>query len=1346
MSATDVSYPAILQQVMQADQYPLRRAWQRLQQRSLKQSATNRSQLELEQWHARAEASKQLCLQRAASIPSWDYDEELPITSHRKQIVELLKTRQTMVICGETGSGKSTQLPKFCLEAGFGISGLIGHTQPRRLAARAIADRVADELHSQVGQLVGFKIRFGDTTSERTLIKLMTDGILLAETQSDRFLDQYDALIIDEAHERSLNIDFLLGLLRRILVRRPALRLIITSATIDPERFANHFADDQGPAPIVEVSGRTYPVEVRYRPLREADEDESSGEGEQEQAIAIAKAIDELWSEGSGDVLTFLPTERHIRVAAKYLRGHFANKGQDRQTEILPLYARLSHAEQNRIFSAHAKQRIILATNVAESSLTVPGIRFVIDSGLVRISRYAPRTGVRRLPIEAISQASANQRSGRCGRLGPGVCIRLFSEEDFQSRTKFTTPEIRRSDLASVLLQSHMLRLGPLEDFPLMDAPNPDALRDAKRTLQELEAIDAEGRLTPVGKQLGALPCDPRVGRILIEAADRGCLADAVIIAAAMECQDVRQRPAGQRTQADEVHAQFKDPHSDFLSFLRLWDFYQNLRSQLGRSRLEKALRKNYLSFHGYREWSDVVRQLKELLVQGRLWSRHARIELIPAETVAAAEKQQSQNPSDRRSESKQKKLQRPKGYDAIHQSLLAGLLRNIALKGDRHEYRGAGGLSLSIWPGSGLFRRPPKWMLVAEIVETSRRYGRTVAEIEAEWIEAAGQTLLKHSYHDPYWSSKQGCAMVYRRSTLFGLPVVSGRRTRLAPIDPDSARQWMIEQGLVGGQWKCQEEFYQHNLELLEDMTELTHRTRSREFIVDRYDLINFYTSRLPNELVDLASLKRWVSKNRGTEIENRLWLSAEDLLPAKTENLDVEQSFPNQLQVGANQFPLNYQYEPGGSQDGVTITVPQAALRQLSQERLEWLVSGMLEEKILFLIKSLPKNLRTNFLPAPDAARRLSHHMRGLSRDVPFSKALCDALQEYSGERIQPSDFSWDKLPEHLRFLIQVVDDQGHVIGQARQLEQLQHRLATDSGELPVASSDDAWENKKVTAQSFSEIPEMIEIRRGGLRVAAYPALVDVGEAAELRLVDTSREAQQQSQLGLVRLFALKHAKSLRSQVSHLPNLNKCSVQLANLLPTKILHAQLGDLIARLAFVENRPLVRERTEFEARDAAATSSISRATQEVAAWLPKLAEQYHAVRLKTETAPSMWQEVIDDIRVQQAQLFRASWLRDTPWQMLNEYPRFLQAMLFRIDKLAKGGLPKDRQLRAFIEDICQSIQQLKPANLDIEAFGELNKLRWMLEEYRISVFAQQLGTKISVSEKKLKEQLQLIQH
>lgn len=1329
--------PAILDRVLQADRFRLTRQWQQL-------GELDSSDPRWQRWQNDAQASVAKCDLRAASIPQLQYATELPITAHRQQIIELLQTHQTLVICGETGSGKSTQLPKLLLDAGLGRRGMIGHTQPRRLAARAVATRVAEELSSSLGELVGFKIRFTDTTKPHSLIKLMTDGVLLAETQRDRFLDQYEAIIIDEAHERSLNIDFLLGYLKRLLERRHDLKLIITSATIDPQRFAEHFAGERGPAPIVEVSGRTYPVEVLYRPP-EASE---LGEVDEPQMLeAVARATDELLRAGPGDILLFLPTEHDIRVASKHLRGHFVRSSQENSIELLPLYARLSQADQNKIFQRHNKRRIVLATNVAESSLTVPGIHYVIDTGLVRISRYAPRSKVQRLPIEAISQASANQRTGRCGRLGPGVCIRLYSRDDFESRSQFTTPEIRRSDLASVMLQSLALRLGPLEEYPLLDPPTPESIRDAQRTLFELQAVDERGQLTKLGTQLGKLPCDPRVGRMLLAGDQFGCLPEVLVIAAAIEVQDVRLRPAGQAPAADEAHAIFADPQSDFLSYLRLWDFYEHLGNELGRSRLQKALNQKFLSWQNFREWSDIVRQLKELLHNAdiKVGLRKIALPAIDLQQLKQV-REDSHQPSRKQSNVKSNivPLKRPDGYASIHQALMTGLLSGIAHATDSHEYRAAGGLSVSLWPGSGLFRRKPKWVMAAELLETNRRYARTVAEIDSPWIEQAAAHLLKHTYSDPHWSSKSGAAMIYRRSTLYGLTVASGIRVPLATIDPTAARQLLIEHGLVAGEWNCGEKFYQHNCELLADLDELVRRTRQRDFIFDKYHLGQFYEERLAAEIVDLASLRNWLRKHGGTDAERALWMKTEDLVRHKSEVVhQVADNFPNELRIGATSLPLDYHFEPGHKADGVTITVPQAALRQISDESLGWLVPGLLEEKILHLIRSLPKHLRTNFVPAPDVARELAAKLSTSDRQRAFTAALCEAMTVHSKETVKPSDFDWQKLPEHLRFLVRVVDDDGQVVDAGRNVLELQARHALPeslvSADASTVSHD--WKDRKIREVDFEFLPSQVPVHRGGLVVAAFPTLVDAGEWVEVRLADNATEAEHLSRSGWMRLFALKHHRQLRSQVAHLPQLEKVSVWLGHLLKTDELRNQLQDLIARNAFIEGQPLPTGKEGFEVRNLRSTESISIATQQVSQWLPAFAENLHRLRLRMEDAPQLWKEVFDDVRSQLDHILPRNFLSSTTWANLQEFPRYLRAIEMRIDKLKSGGLPKDRQLRAAVSESWNAYLKLvkRPEPISGLQAQLLDQLRWLIEEYRVSLFAQSLGTKQSVSPKRIQE-------
>ena len=1346
-NSADLELPS---DIMLRDRHRLRSQLQRLRARSDRE-------VEWAAWQAQVQTSQALVAARAATIPALSYDPELPITARKDEIIHLVQARQTLVVCGETGSGKSTQLPKILLEAGLGRRGIIGHTQPRRLAARAVAMRLSDELGSRLGERVGFKIRFTDRTSATTLVKLLTDGVLLAETQSDRFLDQYEAIIIDEAHERSLNIDFLLAYMKRLRAKRPDLKLIITSATIDPQKFAEHFADEQGPAPMVEVQGRTYPVEMRYRAVEDAAEDNDSSvplaPTDGTPLTALAHAVDELCSAGQGDVLVFLPTERDIRLAAKYLRGWFTMQGRLSHIDILPLYSRLSEAEQNRIFQPHAQRRIVLATNVAESSLTVPGIHYVVDTGVARISRYAPRQRVQRLPIEAISQASADQRAGRCGRLGPGICIRLFSEADYAARSRYTTPEIRRSDLAAVLLQCATLGLGSLAELPLLDPPTPEAVRDGERTLREIGALDESQRLTPIGRQLGRLPCDPRVGRMLLAAHERNVLGDVLVIAAALEAQDVRLRPAGHQPAADEAQREFRDPHSDFMSLLRLWHFYEKMRSSLSRSRLGKALEQKFLSLQRYREWADIVRQLKEMLASAgfKVGAPHIALAPIVFEQTAGEDgTSQNDRSGSRRGGQPVAKLPRatanprPQGYDAIHQSLLTGLLSGVATLADNRQYQGAGGSTFALWPGSGLFGRTPKWIVVAELLETTRRYGRTVAEIDVAWIEKLAEALLKHSYSDPHWSRKAQAAMVYRRSTLYGLPVVERRATLLAPIDSSLARNLLITHALVQGESQCREKFLLHNQKMLADLQDLAERSRRRDLLVDPYALEQFYAQRLPQEVVDLPSLRKWIAKNEGTPAEKALWAKPEDVL-GHTVDKPPREHFPDQLQIGPTKLPLDYRFHPGDPTDGVTMTVPQIALRQVSEEALGWLVPGLLEDKLLHMIRSLPKNLRRNFVPAPDVARKLAAELVAQPHDVAFTTAVCAAMSRYAGEPITPEDFEWEKMPEHLRFRINVVDDAGKIIETGRDLPQLQSRLAAETPAIEPPSGPSSlpaeWNGRRITALDVQRIPETITVTRGGVKVAAFPALVDEGDAVAMRLVDNRADAEEFSRRGWLRLFAIKFRRELTTQVAHLPGIETASVLLASLVPPAALREQLRDLIARLAFVENQAPLKTVEDFQARQLDHVRRISVATQELALWLPNLAQNYHAVRLAIESAPAPWREVADDIALQLADLTADKFLTRVAWVDLKEFPRYFQAAKLRWEKLRTGGIPKDRKQREAIERLWTRYTELRASATAAQHRQTLQEARMLLEELRVSVFAQQLGTRQSVSVKRIDQLL-----
>lgn len=1319
----------------------------------------------LDQLHASIDRVEQ----RKTLVPQLVYDESLPIVGRKAEIAEAIRNHPCVVVSGETGSGKSTQLPKICLEVGRGVGGLIGHTQPRRIAARSIASRLAEELGTSVGKKVGFKIRFTDQTSPETLVKLMTDGVLLAETQSDRFLNQYDTLIIDEAHERSLNIDFLLGYLHRLLPKRPDFRLIITSATIDAQRFAEHFGDERGPAPIIEVSGRTYPVEVRYRPLEDeaADADDEPLDSIQ----GVARALDELCREGPGDVLVFLPTERDILEASRKLRSRNFGGG---ATEIVPLYARLSTAEQNKVFQPHKGRRIVLATNVAESSLTVPGIRYVVDTGLARISRYSARSKVQRLPIEAVSQASADQRKGRCGRIGPGICVRLFSEDDFLQRDRFTSPEIQRTNLASVVLQTLALELGPLEEFPLLDPPRPEAIRDGYNTLFELGAVDKDRKLTPIGRQLSRLPVDPRIGRMLLAASEEGCLADMAIIAAALEVQDPRERPVDKQQAADEAHARFADPDSDFLGYLRLWDFYHRLKDSTSRSQLRKACQKNFLSELRLREWLDVHRQLLEMLEQSglkagkRKWRAEAFDESMDgplalrererergdSQPSTAQTHARGERPSDarlphsgplpvgegeRRMARKNRSKEEQEVYASIHKALLAGLLSNVALRGDTNEYTGAGNSKFFLWPGAGPFASKPKWIVAGELVETTRRYARTVARIEPEWIEPLAEHLVNRSYSDPHWDRRSGGTMAYERVSLFGLPVVLKRRVRYGRIDPVVSRELFIRHGLAEFDLDCRAPFFAHNRKLLDDIQKLATKTRRRDLIVDPHALYAFYDARLPAEAYDLHQLDRW---RREAERDNPklLFMTEADVLGEDPEPAAAEK-YPDQLEIDRLRLPLRYQFEPGAENDGITVKVPQAALSQLSADRLGWLVPGLLEEKIQALIKVLPKATRRNLVPAPDVAARVARALPYAQRA--FLPAVAELLSQEAGESIRPEMFDLSRLPPHLEMNVEVVDDAGKVLAVGRDLNAVREQVgATPQPNAPPASKT-PWHRDGVTKWDFGPLPPHVDVRRGGLTITQFPALVDAGEAAALRLAETAAQAEAWTRAGARRLFALAERRELKAQVQWLPGIEKVRMFAAPLSKERPIEEQLIDLLADRAFYAASGVPRTPDDYEAQRLFGRKEIVPSVQHLSRIVLPLFEAYHNLRLALEQKrPDAWKYLIEDLRQQLADLTPPGFLANTPWQWLQHYPRYLKGMLLRLQKMTSGGPARDKQS---YEQLAPRVAAWRERSEQLARQGkvdpELTQYRWMLEELRVSLFAQELGTSLPVSPQRLDKQM-----
>jgi ATP-dependent helicase HrpA len=1359
-----------------ADRYRLRRVLQRIERMP---ESSPRRMIDFARWEASLAQSIERRQARNAIKLSFEYDRELPITAHRESLIELIRDRQVLVVCGETGSGKSTQLPKICLEAGFGRSAMIGHTQPRRLAARSIAARLKEEIGHGVAaeKIVGFKIRFTDATAPTTLVKLMTDGVLLAELSRDRFLDAYEVLIIDEAHERSLNIDLLLAYLHRLLPKRPDLRLIITSATIDAEKFSAHFSDALGPAPIVTVSGRTYDVDIRYlgaessravsgddrtRSIDLADDRDRRARTEKDESYVTSddrflQAVDQLLSEMRGDILSFFPSERDIRWAHKLLRGHLTSRGMGNRVDVLPLYSRLTEAEQQRVFAPHKERRIILATNVAESSLTVPGIYSVIDLGTARISRYAPRSKVQRLPIEPISQASANQRAGRCGRLAPGVCIRLYDESDFLARSAYTTPEIRRTDLAAAILQTELLKIGPLDSMPLLDPPRPEMIRDGMATLQEIGAIDEESRVTEIGRKLGRWPVSPRVGRMLIEADKNGCLADVLIIAAALEAQDVRLRPPEKQGEADAAHEKFLDPQSDFVSFLRIWDFYHRLKEDLGRSRLEKACRDNYLSVPRLREWSDMHRQLLQLTqdIGFRVGSR----KLSPQASSVDPDRSKSSQRDMRNNKGAVQTLERieyPPGYDAVHQSLLSGLLSGIAFLDDAKKYKGVGGMELQLWPGSGLRSKRPRWIVAAEIVETQQRYARISAAIDPEWIEPLAEGLLKRHHDSPHFSRKAGGAMTYERATLFGLPVVARRPVPLAPIDPGQARRIFIDAGLVEQQLVSRAACYQHNVRLLDEVQAWAAKTRRRDLVVDTFFLQQFYEARLPETVVDRASLEK------ADREPNQMKLTWDELVASFDRN-DAKQSFPEQLAIGPTELPLEYRFTPGTEDDGVTIRVPESAVGNLSEDRLGWLVPGLLEEKVASLIKTLPKQIRRNLVPAPAiAAKAMPRLAEYRAKQAPFWPSLCNVLGQLAGERIQTSDFELDRLDPHLKIRLEIVDQAGKVVQATRELSGRSPTKAVVSAASSTITPETRpeWYRDQMTTFEIDTVPRSIIVSQQGLRLERHVGLVDHGTFVRPELFDDPKHADIAMYGGLLRLFALADHRELRSQISYLPQYEDCQLWLADRLGSDRLRRELEDMIARLAFLEGDSSscsaggIWSRGEFEARRVDRVRRISMAAAEVGKWLPKFAQNYHGLRLAMQSTAPAWKSNIEDVREQVDRLFQSKFMIYTPWPWLKEFPRYLSALQHRIGRLKTAGVSQDTQqidkVRVYETDLQKRLESQAnmgfrvrssdikdPTSETIWPTGKLAEYRWMIEEYRVSLFAQQLGTRVSISPKRL---------
>ncbi len=1247
---------------------------------------------------------------RAAARPAIAYPPDLPVAQRAAEIERAIRDHRVVIVSGETGSGKTTQLPKICLAAGRGLRGLIGHTQPRRIAARAVATRIAQEMGQDVGAAVGYKVRFTDHTSPAAYVKLMTDGILLAETQGDRELLAYDTIIVDEAHERSLNIDFLLGYLRQLLDRRPDFKVIVTSATIDADRFAAHFAHHGKPAPVIEVSGRMFPVDIRYRPLAGdkavvSAESESASDDEEDLEEAIVSAAEDLWREGPGDILVFLPGEREIRETGDLLRAGLARRPYAREVEILPLFARLSVADQQRVFSGSRGRRIVLSTNVAETSLTVPGIRYVIDAGLARVKRYSVRSKTTLLQIEKVSQAAAQQRAGRSGRVQDGVCVRLYAEEDFAKRPRFTDPEILRSSLASVILRMAALDLGDVAAFPFVEAPTPRAIADGFQLLQELGAVDEARTLTPLGRELARLPLDPRIGRIVLAARDGGCLAEALVIASALAVPDPRERPLEKQQAADQAHLRFRDDRSDFLSLVALWEFFADLGTQkLSHRRAVDACRAQYVSFLRLIEWRDVHRQLVATLEEaGWKW-----------------------NPA------------LPKAFDnaryaLLHKAILAGLLGNIGVKADADEgYLGARGIRFFLHPGSGLARKGAKWVLAAELTETSRLYARCAARIDPEWIEEVAGDRVTREHFEPHWEEKRGEVVASERVSLYGITLVARRPVSFGRIDPVAARDVFIREALVPGALRTRGTFLAHNRALVADVQELEHKARRQDVLVDEETIGDFYAGRVPPEVHSLATFERW--REEAERRDPRLLFVTRDYLMRHGAAAVTAELFPETLALGDVALPLKYRFSPGHPLDGLTLTVPLRLLNQLPEARLTWLVPGMVREKVTHLLKALPKALRNRVIPLPDTVTAF------LEDAVPGELALADALRGFLEKRlatpIEAALLRDVEVPAHLAVNVAVVDDAGKELAAGRDLPALRAQLG-QAAALSFASVDPAFERRGLVRWDFGDLPASIAVTRQGARVTGYPALVDDGDSVSLALLDTSQAAEASTRGGVVRLLSIALRDATSRYEKGGPAFNDAALKLKATIPTDRLLIDLLAAARARAFLADDDLPRSERQFNEQVKRARTRLPAVMEGAQRLLGEIADRHQALGQRLAAAPRVWARLASEVRATRDALVHPGFVSATPWEQLHHLPRYLTALDRRLAKYAERP---DRDTR-HAEQVAQWWRRFEERREADRVAGRvdprLDDFRWLLEELRVSLFAQELRTPYPVSFKRI---------
>ncbi len=1334
-----------LSQCMLADRFPLKRRLQQLRDTLKQQKPVDKALVEIAY---KVQASQQRLLARQAALPTPEYPPELPVSGKKDEIAAAIAQHQVVIVCGETGSGKTTQLPKICLELGRGVAGLIGHTQPRRIAARSVASRIAQELQSPLGEAVGYKVRFNDKLSENSYVKLMTDGILLAETQSDKFLNGYDTIIIDEAHERSLNIDFLLGYLKQLLPRRPDLKIIVTSATIDADRFSHHFDG----APVIEVSGRTYPVEIRYRPLgnkttmvavevpiddglddidrfaqdlmgikRKPPRTETRWleEDDEEEVMedAILDTAEDLLRLGDGDILVFLPGEREIRDTAEHLRKYQGRSPKLKSVEVLPLFARLSIEDQQKIFRSSGQRRIVLATNVAETSLTVPGIKYVIDTGLARVNRYSPRAKVEQLQIEKISQAAAKQRAGRCGRVSNGICVRLYAEDDFNQRPAFTDPEILRSSLASVILRMADLRLGDVAEFPFIEAPSSRLISDGYQLLQELGAVTERREITELGRQMARLPLDPRVARMILAAKKEGCVREILIIASVLSMQDPRERPMDKREAADNAHAKFKADDSDFMSYLKLWDWYAQAWQQKKSNRdLLNQCHQNFLSFLRLKEWRELHAQLQEMVDD---------LDIQPNQQAA--------------------------NYAQIHRALLSGLLGNIGFKdGDSETYAGARGIRFTIAPGSALKKNRPKWVMAAELVETTKLYARVVAKIDPDWIEpiaheGGGLGLTQSHYSDPRWDRKAAQVVAWERVSLYGLTIVPKRRVHYGPIAPNEAREIFIREALANMEFDTRAPFFEANRRLIAEVEALEHKARRQDVLVDEHQLFAFYDQVVPQiaepyRVYNGAAFEQW--RQSAEKINpNILYLTRESLMRHGASAI-TEVQFPERMVIDGETVPLKYRFEPGHVLDGVTATIPLALLNQLDATITDWLVPGMVRDKVTALIKALPKTLRRVCVPVPEFVTGFLQAQKASQALLP---ALAAFIQHKTGLKLKPEEFDLAGLEPHHRMNFRVVDETGRELGMGRDWHVLKKQLGS-AAQLTFRSGSPGIEKSGLKQWDFGDLPETLTFSKEGRQLTGYPALEDNGDSVAIKLFDTAEAAANAHRKGVCRLMRFELKEQMKQLEKGLPGCNQYALLLRAIMHPDQLREDMLQCIADRAFIAEDALPRRNAEFMQLKTRARTRLPAVTEALTRQAQLIANEYQALMSKLQKMTPVTQKIKRPCEQQLQALLYLGCFSQTPWEQLPHLPRYLKAIQLRIDKYPTS-IERDSRHAQAIEQLeqrwQQKVDQLRKAHLPVTA--QLQEFAWQLQELRVSLFAQELRTPFPVSVKRLEKLWQELQ-